>query len=189
MTITKRMMAILLSIAMALSLSACGHEQNNKNYSSSSGSDTGAPKQSAAALTTEDLADIFAELNVAEEYANSISSILLQKWTTDSYFAYFFDEIEFRMSSKFSKKADYVNVHDYRGKANDALDKVKECLGTNGTGESYTSAKNYYLAVKEYLALVSEYPEGYSLLTYSSAISDCQDECRTCRTDLEFYVS
>lgn len=89
MTIAKRMTAILLSIAMVLSLSACGHEKNSKNYSSSSGSNTGAPKQSAATLTAEDLADIFAELNVAEEYANSISSILLQKWTTDSYFVYF----------------------------------------------------------------------------------------------------
>lgn len=184
----KGLALLVLAGVMIFSLAACGKDSKN-NYTTPPKSNGSNSELNTHTLTKEELNSIADYLEDAEEYASSIASTLLNKWTTDSYFAYFFDESKFKSSSVFSEKTDYVNVHKYRAQAEQALQEVKELIGANGNGDAYSAAKNLYLAVNNYLSLVSEYPEGYSLVTYSAAVSDCQNECRSCRAELDFYLN
>lgn len=185
----KGLALLIFAGVMIFSLAACGKDSKNNKYTNPPKSNGSNAESNTHTMTKEELNSITNYLEDAEEYASSIASTLLKKWTTDSYFAYFFDESKFKNSSAFSQKKDYVNVHKYRAQAEQALQEAKELIGTNGNGDVYLVTKNFYLAVNNYLSLVSEYPEGYSLVTYSAAVSDCQNECRSCRAELDFYLS
>lgn len=188
MMFMKRTICCLLASVMVFSLIACSGKKPQQNHSNRTNNNTSTVKEDSASLSKDKLKSIASDLNDAEEYTDSIAAILLQKWSTDSYFAYFFDKVKFNSSTIYSRKEDYVNVHTYREKAEQILEQVKALLEPNGTGDSYNAAKKYYLALTNYLELVSEYPSGYSLVTYSSAVSDRQNECRTCRLDMDFYL-
>lgn len=188
----KKILAFFLTVITLLSLVACGSNQQEPAPTAkpTQSTTTNTPKPVVtvpAGPSDEDLEDIVSALADAEEDADRMASMLLKYWTTDSYFVYFYDESRFRGSS-FEEDEDFADVHKYRGNVEDALKEAKSTMGTNGSSDFYKAVKEYYMALDNYLALLSEYPTGYSKLTYATAISDCQDECRSARTNAEFYA-
>lgn len=157
--------------------------QNNTTYTSNYTTNL----ETNNVLTTDDLNTIVLELNKAKDYSDKIASILIRNWTTESYFSYFYDEYRFK-NSGFKDNEDYANVHKYREQAEQILNDTEKQLATDFDTNFYIAVKDYYLSVSSYLALLSEFPAGYSKLTYATAITDCQNECRTNLTNIDFYL-
>ena len=185
----KKFLVVTFVTVMMLSLVACKDTQEPKpTYNNpAQNATTNANTTADSSINDDDLKDIASAIVDAEEDADRIAALLVRNWTTDSYFVYFYDKSRFSNSS-FEDEEDFADVHKYRGEVEKVLDTAKEQLGMNGTGDFYAAVKDYYLALNNYLALLSEYPTGYSKLTYSAAISECQNECRTTRTEVDFYT-
>ncbi len=185
----KKIVAIILTMVMLLSLTACKDNQSaTPNYNNSvQNNNTTSIVTDSTSLSSDDLKDIVSILVNAEEYTDRMAALLVRNWTTDSYFVYFYDKYRFKNSS-FEDDEDFADVHKYREKVESTLSEAKNQLETDGTSEFYNAVKDYYLSLNNYLKLLSEFPTGYSKLTYSTAISDCQNECRTNRTAVEFYI-
>lgn len=168
----KKILSLLFSGVITFSLCACGQ-----------GNSSGSP-------TDEDLNNAAGNLYLAEVAIDSAASLLLENWTTTgSVMNCYFDESAYEELNSGSLKDRAQSVHDFRSYAKDVMDDAKTLLGTEGTGDFYDAAKNYYLAVNDYYSLISAYPSGYSKLTYSSAISEKKGECQSAFNELTFYTS
>ena len=168
----KKVLSLLLSGIIAFSLCACGQ-----------GNGGGSP-------TDEDLKNAAGNLYLAEVAIDSAASLLLENWTTTgSVMNCYFDESAYEGLNSGLLKDRAQSVHDFRSYAKDVMDDAKTLLGTEGTGDFYDAAKNYYLAVNDYYSLISTYPSGYSKMTYSNAISEKKGECQSAFNELTFYTS
>ncbi len=184
----KKVGLLVLAISLLLFFTACSNTNKTQNTPSQS-TVTNSQKPvvtEPAGPTDEELKELVSDLIDAEEDADRVASLLIQNWTTDSYFVYFYDESRFKGSS-FEDEDEFADVHKYRKWVEYVLSETKEKLGATSSGVYYDAVKNYYTSLNSYLTLLSEYPTGYSKLTYATSISDCQNECRTARTDAEFY--
>lgn len=189
----KKSIILALALIILFSMSACSSKKDSPTYGKvvqNNINNTGNYTTNIEinnVLTTDELNAIVSELNKAEDYSDKIASILIRNWSTESYFSYFYDEYRFK-NSGFKDDEDYANVHKYREQAEQILNDTKKQLAADLDTDFYAAVKDYYLSVSNYLALLSEFPAGYSKLTYATAITDCQNECRTNLTNVDFYL-
>ena len=166
----KKQLLLLLTAALAITLSACG------GAGSSTASD-------------EDLKTVVGDLILAETATDTLASLLIENWTTYSnLLLYYYDQEAYEASNMYEEGSDYGTAHELRGYADEVMNEAKGLLGTEGSSDFYEAAKTYYLAVNDYLALLSEFPDGYSKLTYSNAISDCRSACQSAYSEVTFYT-
>lgn len=182
----KKTSVLVLSLILLMTFVACGDNNSNNNPVQNTNNSDSYSAESVIS-TYDNLKDVFSSLSTAEQYADRVAALILRNWTTDYYLIYLYDESNFKMSG-FVDEEDFSNVHKYRGLVEDALSEAKAEINSNGNGNLHEAVKEYYLALNNYLTLLSEYPTGYSKLTYSTAISDCQNDCRSARSNAEFYI-
>ena len=179
----KKGLSILLSFVYLVVLFGCGSAAESNSTVSSS------------AITNDDLVKAVNLIKSAEDCVANVSSVQINNWSTASYSTslYFEDSAyleEFGSAGPsisdyfYSTKTAYTN----RATAKSTLDKVKKILGTSGAGDFYEAAKSYYKEVSSFLSLVSAFPEGYSLLTFSNAVKDHKSRCSSAYEDARFYM-
>lgn len=187
----KKIFAFVIIAVTVLSLVACKDKSEPKttynNLAQNSTTIANSDTDDYDILTDDELKDIASELFDAEEDADCVAALLVGNWTTDSYFVYFYDKSRFN-NSGFEDEKEFSDVHKYRDNVEFVLGEAKDKLKTESNSDFYIAVKDYYLVLADYLDLLSEYPTGYSKLTYSSSITECQNECRTKRTEVEFYA-
>jgi len=83
--------------------------------------------------------------------------------------------------------SDYKEMIASKEKVDTDLKKAKSIIQIGGTSDYYHAVKAYYTTVKALHSLVYNYPEGYSLLTYSNAIQQAQSECNKAYAEVELY--
>ena len=120
-------------------------------------------------ISDEDLAEAVEQLEIAERNLNNAASELANNWST--------------YGDTFEKNIENSRVRNFTTN----LDKAKELLGSNGSGDYYNAVKKYYAAVKAYHSFLCEDPIGYTGLTYTMAISEHKSKCAEARSDLSFY--
>lgn len=173
----KKIIALLTLICLCINLCACSTNNNTVN------SDEPQATFASSEPSTEQLTDTAELIHRAEEEINTVASIQLNNWSTsyDTLVALFVD---------FKHIEHWKPAIDAEGKrvgATAKLDIAKEDLGTQGSSDYYNAVKDYYIIVRSYLNLVSEFPEGYSGLTYSQTVSDYKEKCAAAYAEIEFY--
>ena len=173
----KRIISLLLVIVMCLSLIACG------------GGTEKAPEATAAPeATNEELTQAVDLLKKAEDSIITAASHQLDGWTKyASIMEYYFVDSKYQEANESSIAKRAKKIHELRVSAKEAMDEAKALMGTNGTSDYYAAVKEYYKTVSVFWNLISEFPEGYSKLTYSTTASDYKANCQSAYAELEFY--
>ena len=179
----KKIIALIFAIAIILSLCACG-----ATNSPSSTPEPAAPTEKTGP-TDEDLAKAADLIGHAQVDIDNAASNQLDGWTTySSIMEYYFIDSKWQdASGEFQIYNRAKSIHFYRDSAERELAQAKELLGTNGTGDYYTAVKEYYKAVSVYYNLISEFPEGYSKITFSAAVKDNKAKCDEAFSEVSFY--
>lgn len=190
----KRGLSLVIALVLCFTICACGNRTN------SNGIENTQPQQQTQATVNEShvkdqLDSIAKNLRNAHGYYDKASSILLENWSAAAnYLGYFYDEIEYQkskeyLSSYLTSKCDEKYKYQKAGLEilNETLSILKEISPTENTKAYYDALKAYYTALKEYKNLITVWPEGYSKLTYSQAITDAKSIAERAYIELDFY--
>ncbi len=164
----KKIFCLFLLLVMVISICACSSDD------------------STSGVTDEELGEVVTHIAAAEEAIVTISTLQITNWSTyENIMSYYFT------NSANYNRAPYVEtakkIHEKKTLAISEMEKAKELMGTSSTGEYFDAVKEYYKTVETFLKLVSEFPEGYSKLTFSQAIADYKEKCQTAYSEVEFY--
>ena len=177
---------LVIGAICAIILVGCGTGSSSNSASSSQKDEEAASEPQGA--SDEDIKKAVEKITSAKESIQSCASYQLDGWTTYSNILnYYFDDSAYEEPSETSIKNRAKNAHDARTSATTNMEEAKALLGTNGEGDYYEAAKDYYIAVNKFLSLVSTFPTGYSQLTYSQAVKDAISDCETAYGELSFY--
>ena len=176
----KKTISLILALSIYLVLCACG--------SGSEGSNTSQMPEKTEA-TSEELAQAAELIKSAEDSIVTAAAHQLDGWTKyASIMTYYFVDSEWEGASGESSIYNRAKtIHNLRTDAQAKLDEAKALIGTNGTTDYYNAVKAYYKTVNVFWNLISEFPEGYSKLTYSSTVSDHKASCADAYAELDFY--
>ncbi|MBQ9558198.1 MAG: hypothetical protein IJU94_06305 [Clostridia bacterium] len=179
----KKSLIILLSLVCLVILFGCGNNaESNSTISSSSG------------VSNDDLINAVNLIKSAEDCVVNVSTVQLDNWSTASYStSLYFEDSAYLEEFGPSGPSDYffyptITAYTNRATAKSNLDKAKKILGSSGVGDFYEATKSYYKEVSSFFALVSTFPEGYSLLTFSNAVKDYKSRCSSAYEDARFYI-
>ena len=75
----------------------------------------------------------------------------------------------------------------YRQDARKELEKAKEML-KGGSGQLHDAVQEYYLAASTYLDFISNFPEGYSKVTWNKKWTELEQACSSAANKIELYV-
>lgn len=165
-------------------------------FSCEGGNNQNTPESSTPTISVSQINEALSLIKDAEECIISASSGQISDWSTASYITSlnFLDDVyesEYRENPERIREhySNSTSVYNNRKSARQKLKYAKETLGTTGSGDFYEAVKNYYKTVSSFFTLISEYPEGYSLLTFSSAVMDYKSRCSNAYEDARFYVN
>ena len=165
---------LIIGVLCATIMTGCGAGASSNSASSSQ--------------SKEDIKEAVDKITSAKESIQSCASYQLDGWTTYSdILNYYFDDSAYKDADEIQIKERAKNAHDARVSATSDMEEAKALLGTNGEGDYYEAAKDYYVAVDKFLSLVSTFPEGYSKLTFSQAVKDAISDCETAYGELSLY--
>ncbi|MCD7761033.1 MAG: hypothetical protein LUH16_04565 [Clostridiales bacterium] len=195
----EKILCCLLAVMLIISCTACGSGTDTTSQMDADSSETSSAEEETSVEeepvedegpSDEDLVLAVENIKEAEDLINSMAATQLDHWSKYSnIMKWYFDDEEYMNAvgdSATIKRAE--QLHEDRTDASEKLSEAKELMGTSGTGDYYDSVKSYYLLVKDYLSLVSTFPEGYSKLTFSSTVSDFNTDCQSAYNELEFYM-
>ena len=179
----KQTIAFLLLLTMLLSLCACGNKPDVQINSDITTSETTVPT-----LTENELKEATQYIKKSEEAILQAASYQVSNWTTIAeVMYYYFDDNEYTTDKWYYHRNTIRTITQLRVQAREDMAKAKEILLKKGSGDYYTSVKEYYTTVNTFLNLISEFPTGYSKVTFSQAISQHQSNCSAAYSNVEFY--
>ena len=181
--IMKKFISVLLSFVFIAVLFGCGSKPAPNSTASSAG------------IVNDDLIEAVNLIKSAEDCVVDVSSVQIDNWSTVSYSAslYFEDSAYLeKFGSDGPSEADYFyptkEAYTNRAAAKSNLEKAEKLLGTSGDGDPYEAAKTYYEEVSSFLSLVSSFPKGYSLTTFSNAVNDHKSTCASAYEEVGSYI-
>ena len=186
----KKWIALILAFVMVLGMVGCGGSAKEPEPTA-----TPAPRPTATPKTGPSDAELKKALEYikqAEDYIIRTASIQCQRndfssWILDQYFVDSAFE-KAKSEGKINSTDDRQEAYNCRKNARENLEKAKNILGTNGTGDFYNAVKEYYKQVNAFYKLVSTFPEGYSSFTYRNKVSDYKENCANAYEDASFYT-
>lgn len=177
----KKVLSLILALVLCLSLCACGGDSGSEatDFTQSAGK---------SEATSEELAQAAQLIKEAEEDVVAAANYQIENWSTSSsIMTYYFVESEYSNAPSGDLHTIAWSIHRRRTSAQEKLDKAKSLIGTNGTSDYYNAVKEYYKTVSVFWNLISEFPEGYSKITFSSTVSDYKTNCANAYSELSFY--
>lgn len=179
----KKAIALIIACLLLLSICACSSGKQNSSETKQNTSNS-AP----VAPSDEDLKKAIDLLKQAENDIITTSSIQINGWSKYSDITgYYFNDDGPNQASERSIKQRAQEAADYRASARQNLEKAKTLLGSSGTGDFYLAVKEYYKSVSKFFSLISTFPEGYSLLTFSNTVASYKSECQSAYEEAAFY--
>ena len=170
----KKLLVLLLAITLCFSMVACGDSSSSE------------PKQG-------DLKKAVSLIKDAEEIAVSMGNIEVSHWDVDWNLmmnALFTDDgYERFMETSYSDsiKKDIEKCYQGRRNAKAKLAEAREIIATGGSGEEYQAVKEYYSEVSAFVTFVSNFPEGYSENTFTTALAEYKKDCQTAYSETQLY--
>lgn len=189
----KKVKNFLLLLTIAIMLAGCA---NNESQSNGDGTQE---SQMSAEEARQILDAVVSEIKVTDDYCNSLAALIYEYWDYNGYEC-FFDYEEFqRKDSKYNSKGNYnqgsfygdaKRTFEYRDEISSRLgsikSKLKEVEDVAEVEDYYDAVKALYLNVDAYSSFASDFPEGYSKLTYSKKFAEHQDEFESLLSEVEF---
>jgi hypothetical protein len=183
----KYLKTILLLVVLCMFAIGCADNKNAESSTSVSEEDVNRPA-TVQTVSEEDIKSAVKKIHTACEFISDCASYQIDHWSTNSELMnWYFSDTAYKDANSTDSKMAAKRAYESRVSARENLTEAKVLLGTNGEGEYYNAAKNYYISVDKYLTLVSTFPEGYSLLTYSDAVKDAKDDCSSAYSEVSFY--
>jgi len=193
----KRLVLGLLCITVCLQLSAC-----DKNTSVTTSKEKETITESSNLSEDEQKAElnaIYQEIDEANKYCNDLAKLLYDYWDNREYEAFFDHSVFLERDKKYNTYGNYNSgsfygdaktCYEYRDKIEknmeDARQRLKELEVSESVQGYYDSVKKLYLNVDAYHSFASDFPEGYSKITYSQTFSKHQSEYDSLISELKF---
>ena len=140
-----------------------------------------------------DLKKAVSLIKEAEEIAVSMGNIEVSHWDVDwplMMNALFTDDgYERFMETTYndSIKNDIKKCYQGRRNAKTKLEAARKIIAIGGSGDEYQTVKEYYSEVSAFVTFVSNFPEGYSENTFTSALAEYKKDCQTAYSKTQLY--
>ncbi len=86
-----------------------------------------------------------------------------------------------------SVKKDIEKCYQGRRNAKTKLAQAREIIAKGGSGDEYQAVKEYYSEVSALVSFVSNFPEGYSENTFTTALAEYKKDCQTAYSKTQLY--
>lgn len=194
----KKFILLLFTISVCCQISAC-----NKNIASEAIQSTESTPETEQTLSIDEqkgeLDSIYQEIDEANNYCDELSKLVYSYWDYDGYEAFFDHDIFLERDKKYNTNKDYRSgsfygdantCYQYRDEVSknmeDAHQRLKDLEVPENLKGYYESVKKLYLNVDAYYSFASDFPEGYSKMTYSQTFSKHQSEYDSLVSELKF---
>ena len=175
----KKITCLLLTFVLLLSVCSCNNSTKQN--------ETTVPEATVTEATEQELKEAAVFIKAAETLAANIASIQINGWSTNSQIMqYYFSDLDYTNASLSSVHKEHIRkIQTFRSDARKAMQEAKKMMGESGTSEQYQAVKKYYQEVNILLNFVSEFPSGYSKITFSQSVSQYKSNCTTAYLSIE----
>ncbi len=180
----KKAMLFFALLFVVVLVTACGNGKSSSNTQQTPAPMTATPKPGPSDADLKKAVDL---LKTAQDDIVAAAATQQNNWNVNASWVmkvYFVDEAYEEESFHTDTQ---TSVYNKRKSARRNVESAKELLGTNGSGDFYNAVKEYYKCVNKFLTLISEFPEGYSKITFTQAIKDYTSDCKDAYEESQFY--
>ena len=196
----KKIVALVLTVFLLMSLCGCGNTSNTDVTELSKQTEQQSEQiQQDNETVRKKLYTIFSSVSETNNDCNLLMSIIYEHWDYNGWESFFDYDTFLKNDSNYNTRDNYSIgsfygdaklSFEYRDKISESLTTIKTDLKelsiTDETQAYYDAIKELYICVDSYYSFVSEYPNGYSKMTYVQAISEHNDEFEKLVSQVEF---
>ena len=191
----KRLSIILITMLIISTISSCGKNSSDNSQPSTSSAEAVKDNTSSAKDIERELSSISNGLKSAYDDYCDLASTITSNWNTSSdVMNYFFDEKyckEGNLYKDSQHKSRYDRFWNLKNSTDEDFaslqDRIKNVDSTDTTADYYTAVKDYYKSINVLKQLITDFPSGYSKMTYAAAINDAKEDCAAAQSELSFY--
>ena len=160
----KKFLILALTIIMSCSMIACGSSKE--------------PAIDYKTITDDISTAVLAMDNCAR---------VQQQWLgVSNNLPYLYSDTNYTGGNNDEAKEAGTNCYEFRKVATEKMEAAKASL-KGGSGDYHNAVQEYYLAANTYLNFISNFPEGYTKVTWAQKWTELQQSCDTAVGKIELY--